>query len=228
MALVLVGFTWYSQPSEEQIRAAQEADSIAAVQRAEAQRIAEEQAKAQAESAQAAALDSASILFDAAQGTEQLITLENDLLSLVINTHGGVVETATIKNYNDQQHEPVRLITPDDAQMSLALAAKNENIVTSDLYFEVVSADSQTATLRLPVASGSLDIEYRLHSDAYMVDMVVKANGISGLFAPSMRTLDIVWTDRARQLEKGFDFEQRYACIRYHEADGDTDNEGCR
>ncbi len=150
-----------------------------------------------------------------------------------------MVEEAVIKNHLDQQKQPVRLLSKEDASMTLSLAGKQENIVTRDLYFQVVSSSGpspfesesgdalnrtdKAITLRLPLASGSLDIDYCLHPNSYMLDMVVTARGINNLFAPSMRTLDLRWTDRARQLEKGFDFEQRYACIRYHEADGSTD-----
>ncbi len=255
MALVLILFSWYSRPSEAQLKAARERDSIAAAQ-LEAQQKAEAQ-KALSDSAAKAStpLDSTSALFAASQGTEQLITLENDLVSITVNTHGGMIEEAVIKDYNDQQKQPVRLLTKEDASMVLSLAAKQENIITRDLYFQPVtlpattstspsqaksqepgassakgrvlgasSAEAQSLTLRLPLASGSLDIEYTLRPDAYMVDMIVRANGIANLFAPSMRTLDIQWTDRARQLEKGFDFEQRYACIRYHRTDGKTKN----
>ena len=247
MALVLILFSWYSRPSKEQIQAQHERDSIAAVQRAEAEKAEAEAALTVPEgSPEGFAPDSTSLIFAAAQGTEQLITLENDLVRITINTHGGVIEEAELKNYKDQQKEPVRLLTKKDAQMVLSLATKQENIVSSDLYFQPVTVPGGSVTvpegsvtvpegsvtvpegssllLRLPLASGSLDIEYTLRPDAYMVDMIVRANGIADLFTPSMKTLDIAWNDRARQLEKGFDFENRYACIRYHAIDGDTDN----
>ena len=230
MALVLILFSWYSRPSKEQIQAQRERDSIAAVQRAEAEKAEAEAALTVPEgSPEGFAPDSTSLLFAAAQGTEQLITLENNLVRITINTHGGVIEEAELKNYKDQQKEPVRLLTKKDAQMVLSLATKQENIVSSDLYFQPVmvpegSPEGSSLLLRLPLASGSLDIEYTLRPDAYMVDMIVRANGIADLFTPSMKTLDIAWNDRARQLEKGFDFENRYACIRYHAIDGDTDN----
>ena len=243
MAVVLIGFTWYSQPSAEQMQAAREADSIAAVERAAAERAQQQQAERQALAAQQAAAaaltDSASILFAARKGQEQRITLENDLVRVVINTHGGVIEEAVIKNHLDQQKQPIRLLTPEDAHMRLSLATKTDNIISDELFFEVADMQQehlivptqysektstvQSVTLRLPIASGSLDIVYTLHPDAYMVDMVISANGIANLFTPTTQALTIDWTDRARQLEKGFDFEQRYSCIRYHEADGDTD-----
>jgi YidC/Oxa1 family membrane protein insertase len=259
MALVLILFSWYSRPSEEQLKAQRERDSIAAVQRAEAEKAAEApltpfEASTEGDSLN---LDSTSALFAASQGTGQLLTLENDLVKVTINTHGGMIEDVELKNYKDQQKENIHLVSAKDTRMVLSLATKQENIITSNLYFQAVepsatapaessatapvepsatapaelsatapeaSASGQSLTLRLPLATGSLDIDYTLRPDAYMVDMIIRANGISNLFAPSMRTLDISWNDRARQLEKGFDFEQRYACIRYHEADGSTDN----
>ena len=253
MALVLILFSWYSRPSEEQLKAARERDSIAAVQQAEAEKAKATVPEASA-SGQTTPIDSTSALFAASQGSEQRLTLENDLVRVTINTHGGIIEDVELKNYQDQQKQNIHLINPEDSRMILSLAAKQENIVTSDLYFQAVapsatapapsatasapsattpapsatvpeaSASGQSLTLRLPLASGSLDIDYTLRPDAYMVDMVIRANGIANLFAPSMRTLDISWTDRARQLEKGFDFENRYACIRYHRTDGKTKN----
>lgn len=240
MALVLILFSWYSRPSEEQLKAARERDSIAAVQQAEAEKANAAKAAVPEASGKTTPIDSTSALFAASQGTEQRLTLENDLVRVTINTHGGIIEDVELKNYQDQQKQNIHLINPEDSRMILSLAAKQENIVTSDLYFQAVvpsattpapsatvpeaSASGQSLTLRLPLASGSLDIDYTLRPDAYMVDMVIRANGIANLFAPSMRTLDISWTDRARQLEKGFDFENRYACIRYHRTDGKTKN----
>ncbi len=253
MALVLVLFSWYSRPSEAQLKAQRERDSIASAQFAEQQKAEAEAAEktlSDSHTKDTLALDSTSALFAAAQGTEQRLTLENDLVKVTINTHGGIIEDVELKNYKDQQKENIHLINPDDASMVLSLAAKQENIVTRDLYFQAVepsatasahsatvseasapsttvpeaSASGQSLTLRLPLASGSLDIDYTLRPDAYMVDMIIRANGISDLFTPSMRTLDISWNDRARQLEKGFDFENRYACIRYHRNDGKTKN----
>ncbi len=244
MAAVLIGFSWYSRPSEAQLRAAAERDSIAAAQAQAAQEAVTAEHERAAAAAMALQHDSTSLLFAARNGQEQRVVLENDLVRLTINTHGGVIEEAVVKQHLDQQKQPVRLITPDDASLSFMLAAKQENIVTSELYFQpvlpsgevAVAADSTAGivlrdaaaeagiVMRLPIGDGSLSIAYSLHPESYMVDMVVTANGIANSFAPSMRVLDIVWDDRARQLEKGFDFEQRYACLRYHRADGRTKN----
>ena len=161
MALVLILFSWYSRPSEAQLKAQRERDSIAAAQQLEAQNIeAAEQAlqdSLRGGSTAATALpDSASLLFAASQGTEQLITLENDLVKVTITTHGGVIEEAIIKGHLDQDKQPVRLLTKEDARLSLALAAKQENIRTSDLYFQVVSPNPAAASDSALPSAGSV------------------------------------------------------------------------
>ena len=103
MAVVLIGFTWYSQPSEEQIQAQHERDSIAAVQLAAQQKAEIEEIKAAEAKALTLKQDSTSLLYDARNGQEQRLTLENDLVRLTINTHGGIIEEAELKNYQDQQ-----------------------------------------------------------------------------------------------------------------------------
>ena len=57
IALVLIGFSWWNQPSAEQIEAARKQDSIAAIQKDSAQKAAQ-----QAAAMKAAATDSSSWL----------------------------------------------------------------------------------------------------------------------------------------------------------------------
>ena len=51
----------------------------------------------------------------------------------------------------------------------------------------------------------------------------MQAKGLSGLFAPNYKEMDIEWSDKCRQQEKGFTFENRYATLTYKEKDGGTD-----
>ena len=140
MAAVLIAFTWYSRPSEEQLKAQRDRDSIAAVQHQKALEAEAAAAAAESSSSASTPIDSTSALFAVSQGTEQLITLENELVRITINTHGGMVEEAVIKNHLDQQKQPVRLLSKEDASMTLSLAGKQENIVTRDLYFQIASS----------------------------------------------------------------------------------------
>ena len=56
-----------------------------------------------------------------------------------------------------------------------------------------------------------------------MLHFTFQVNGLNGMFAPNYKEVDIEWTDLARQQEKGFTFENRYATLTYKEKDGGTD-----
>ena len=73
IALVLIGFSWYNQPSAEEIEAARKQDSIAAAIKdnaAKQQKLNEAAQKAKAEAARA---DSTALFFSALSGTSQQI-----------------------------------------------------------------------------------------------------------------------------------------------------------
>ncbi len=216
IVLVLVGFSYLSQPSEEERRVARE--QAEAVQLAEQKAIDLEQEKEAAEALKAAtaAMDTTSLLYPARMGEQQSIVLENEVMKLSLTNRGGMPESVELKEYRNQQDGNVVLFNGNDAHMRLLLAGKNENIISSELFFEPVEHTDSTATMRLTMADGnSLDLCYRLRPQSYMVDFEVRANGMANFFAPTLRTLDIEWTDRARQQEKGFDFENRYSSLTY-------------
>ena len=56
-----------------------------------------------------------------------------------------------------------------------------------------------------------------------MLHMEMSAQGMAGLFAPNTQNMDINWKDKARQQERGFSFENRYATLTYHKTEGGTD-----
>lgn len=224
IALLFVGFGWYNQPSEEQIREAARQDSIAAV--AEQKAIAE-QKKAQAMAAIAAqekAKDSTNVLFSALNGQNKDIILKNGKLELTFSTKGGTVTKAVVKDYPDKDgNKDVTLFSGNDQQLKFMLSGKEENISTADLYF--TPAQQTDSTLVLTAGSGAgkqIILSYQLGKD-YMLHAQMKVEGMAGLFAPDCKSMDIEWSDRCRQQEKGFTFENRYATLTWHEADGGTD-----
>ena len=52
----------------------------------------------------------------------------------------------------------------------------------------------------------------------------MQANGLGGMFAPNYDKMDIEWTERCRQQEKGFTFENQHSSLTYHLTEGGTDN----
>ena len=224
IAVVLIGFSWYNQPSAEEIEAARKQDSIAAAIKdnaAKQQKLNEAAKKAQAEAAKA---DSAALFFTALSGTSQPVVLKNDKVELTFDTKGGTISKAIIKGFEDCDNKmDVTLFDEKTQQMNFMLAGKNENIITKDLFFTPSNVTDSTLTLTAAASNGgSIVFNYWLGAD-YMLHFTFQVNGLNGMFAPNYKEMDIEWTDLARQQEKGFTFENRYATLTYKEKDGGTD-----
>lgn len=225
MGLLLIGFSWWSQPSAEEQAEMLRQDSIAAVtrQQAEANRKAAE-AKQQADFKARQAADTTALFHAALQGQPQDIVLKNKKLELTLNTKGGTVNKAVIKEFKDKDgHADVTLFDEQVQSLNFTLSAKDNNIATQDLYFHPSQQTDSTVTLTADAGQGkSMILTYTLGED-YLLHMSMRVNGMNGLFAPDMKTMNVNWKEKCRQQEKGFTFENRYATLTYHEADGGTD-----
>lgn len=210
---VIVGFGIYNRPSQEERERAQHyQDSIQQVLQEQEQTKMMQEVAAQ----QTIEYDSASLFYTASKGKEVFTTLENDVVQLVLTNKGGRVYKATLKDYNDQQHQPLILFDGTDASLSFGFEGKNENIRTEQLFFEPVNVTDSTVTMRLNAQNGGhLDFNYRLIPNSYIVDMSVQAVGMENFFSPSVKNMSIDWKQRARQMEKGYTFEQRYTSLTY-------------
>ena len=225
IAVVLIGFSWYNQPSAEQIEAQRMEDSIAAVMKDNAlkkQKADEAARKAQAEAA--AKGDSTALFFSALNGTNQPVVLKNDKVELTFDTKGGAISKAVIKGFEDKDNKmDVTLFDEKTQKMNFMLAGKTENIITQDLFFTPSNVSDTTVTMTAQAANGgSIVFNYRLGQD-YMLHFSFQANGLSGIFAPNYKMMDIEWSDMARQQERGFTFENRYTSVTYKEKSGSTD-----
>ena len=228
IAVVLIAFSWYNQPSAEQIEAQRLQDSIAAV----AQEKAAEAAKAEAATKAAAdtvvnnvSADTTSLFYAAQQGTSQLLTLKNDKLELTIDSKGGSLKKAVIKDFKSiDGSDHVTLFDGDDHQMTFLLAGKQDNIVTSELYFTPSEQSDTAVTLTAQAQNGgSVVMKYRLGRD-YLLSLSLQANGLAGIFPPSYKEVEVAWSDHCRQQEKGYSFESRYTGLFYKDTEGSTDN----
>ena len=225
IAAVLIGYYIWSQPSAEQVATQKQKDSIENVARMKAENAAKLAAQQKTAQAKAAAeADTTALFYAALHGKAQDVTLKNKDLSLTLNTKGGVVTKAVIKNFEDRNdNKDVTLFDGKTQSLNFALAAKSVNINTADLYFTPSERTDSTVTMTAEAGKGkALIIRYRLGSD-YMLHTQLQAVGLGGAFAPSATQMDVQWKDLIRQQERGFTFENRYSSLTYHKADGGTD-----
>ena len=227
IALVLIGFSWWNQPSAEQVEAARKQDSIALAQKDSIKKVQQQAAatKAATDSNATVQADTTALFYAAHQGKEEKVVLKNGKLTLTLNSFGGTIEKAVIHNFQSiDGSNDVTLFDGKDQQMNFMLAGKQENIVTNELYFTPTDVTDSTVTMMAQAANGGhIALRYRLGKD-YMLSMALETKGLSGMFAPAYKEMDIEWSDHCRQQEKGFSFESRYTGLFYKEANGGTDN----
>lgn len=226
IALLFIGFTWWSQPSEEEIKAQQEQLAQQEAAKDKAAKAEKDAVKAQRERALQQTLEDSTALFHKAlKGTAQNVVLKNKHVELTFNTKGATVEKAVIKGYKDniKEKNDVVLFDKNEQSLNYTLVAKETNISTQDLYFNVSALTDSTVVFTAEAAAGkNIVLSYLLGKD-YMLHMRLSVEGMAGLFAPNTSTMDINWQEKCRQQEKGFNFENRYATLTYHESEGGTD-----
>jgi len=233
IAAVLIGFSWYNQPSAEEQRAAFVKDSIEQVNKSQSEKAAQmEKNKRQQAEKQKVLSDTTSLFHKALTGNVERIVLKNKKVELTFSSKGAYVEQAVIKGYvghnikvknGSADKKNLTLFSGADQSISYLLNAKETNINTAELYFVPSEVSDSTVTFIADAGEGkSLTLKYALGQD-YMLHMQMSVQGMAGLFAPGTQTMDVDWKDKARQQERGFSFENRYATLTYHKKDGGTD-----
>lgn len=226
MALVVFGYMTYDGHRRKELAIEQQKEAVIN------QKIEEEKQKAEAIEAEKQAKkeiaqmsDSTNVLFAARQKNEGKTVIENELLRLTIDNKGGQICKAELKDktYKNQEGGQVVLFDENDSHFGILLDGKNENIITEDLYFTPSDKQGDKVNMQLAVGNGSINIEYALVPNSYLVNMTISADNIAGFFPSKTKTLDIEWTEKLKQQEKGFDFENRYSTITYRTVSDDTD-----
>ena len=225
IAVVLFGYTWWSQPSAEERAATVRKDSVAAAEKEKAEILKKQKTlQMQAESKEKELEDTSALFHAALQGQSEKIILKNNKLELTFNSKGATVEKVVIRGFKDRNgNANVTLFDTADQYMNYTLTAKETNISTADLFFVPSDVTDSTVTFTAQAGDGkNITLAYCLGTD-YLLSMKMSVNGMAGLFAPNTNTMDVDWKDKCRQQEKGFTFENRYATLTYHNVEGGTD-----
>ncbi len=235
IGLVLLVYFNYSQPSADQIKAQQE---LALAKEREAF-IKDSIASANDVAFMSQMNNSESFFYNVLRGEYKNVTIQNEKIKVDISTYGGRVASVTLKDYNDQAGNNLVLfdskdkIDVNDSNRDLNgsntinfLFKSNladRNISTNELFFTPVNATDSSVVMRLDFVPGEryIDFEYRLNGNSQMMDLSVTAHNMNNVISSNEVTID--WKQFIRQLEPGYNFEQRYASLTYKISDDDSD-----
>ena len=235
IALIVIGFSQLNKPSEKDLAVKRYNDSIALVEQNKAE-LTEKVSKGTVAKDSLAVNDSTSKVKTAdifgdfsasAVGTEKFYTIENDLVKITLSNKGGRVYSVQLKKYSKRDslnHSlPLILFDAKESNTGFTFVTNNNRVLnSSNLYFEPVSGitkdakGNQTLILRLKTTGNAyLDFAYTLPPKSYMVSFGLKANGMNTVMPAGTNSLDMQWSSKIRQQEKGRKFEDRYSSIQY-------------
>ena len=151
----------------------------------------------------------------------EVTVLENKDLKLTISNRGGQPKEVLLKEFKTYDALPVYLVKDWNATFSLNFTtAQDKKLNTKDLYFEPTLSEnngSQVLSMKLKTSENTyLEYVYTLPKEGYMLDLVVRSQGLAGAVNTS-KPMNIDWKLQARRMEKSVTYENRYtqAAIQY-------------
>ena len=235
IGLVLITYFHFSQPSAEQIQAQKE---LAEATRREELRK-DSIVKADETKFLSQIDDNSSLFYNVLKGENKNVTIQNEKIKVDISTYGGRIASVSLKDYEDQNGENVVIFDSKDkinvTEANKELNGSNtinfffksnladRNINTNELFFTPVNATDSSVVMRLDFKKGGrhIDFEYSLLGNSQMVNLNVTAHNMNDII--SGNEANITWKQFIRQLEPGYEFEQRFSSATYKPVDDDSD-----
>ncbi len=265
IAAILIGYSiWMAPTEEERLEAQKHRDSIAEIQRqaseAEAARLRDIQAQEEIEtelpdtlqdvapevqdSVRLARLQERMGFFtNAAIGEEQVITIENNLVTIEISNKGGYVDRVTLKDYKTYDQRPLELFRDEDDIFTFHFFSGNRQIATNQLYFvpetingvvldeqHLVSDQDQPVRVNMRAYSDHhsetnpsyIEFGYQLDRDEYMLDLEVNFVGMQEAIAANTTFINLDWQAKIPQQEKNRTNEQNNSTVFYKYTNDDV------
>ena len=241
IGLLIVGYSIYTQPSKEELAAAKhKQDSIAALQQvvqATHDSIKAVQIPAQNVLDSSVAIPNDSLIasqekqqfgdfYQAATGTEQILTLENSKIKVEVSSRGGRIHAIELKDYKSWEGKPVRLFSSDSSVFSLTLSAQNRIINTSELFFQASGStgNKKSVTMRLPAGDNKyIEYVYSLEEDSYLVDYKINVVGLQDIISQNAGYINLDWKDQLAREEQSLESERQASTVYYRFAEEDVD-----
>ena len=223
MAAVLIGFSWYNTNQERNLQSNQ-------TEQTTPQKATDNKQPSATTTLVKATADSTDIFYAATkEQTPKVVELKNQKVSVKINAKGGAIsevrlnEYKSYKDFEAKKENPLLLYSNKDAGLNFKLDTKEGTLDFSNYYFTPINQTDSTVTMRLQASNGaSIDVDYKLLADNYLVNFTVKANGMQKYLPSTTQTIQMDWHDRVAQQEKGFYFENMYSTLTYKKHGDDT------
>ncbi len=239
--LILIGWSWFTQPTQEQIEAQKRlSDSIELVKQQELQQsiqVKETRVVSPLEDslAKVRKLQSFGSFAQSVEGEEQLYTLENEVIKISFTNKGGTIKEALIKEHkkvlsdslNNEVKIDLRLLEDEKNKFEYYIPQGSGQIKTSDLFFSASQTSNAIEFVTQSAEGATIKQKYSLGAN-YDLDYEVQFSGVSPSGADG-ESVKLKWVNHLDRLEKNVMFEKTYSTVYFKEKDDDdTDYCSCR
>lgn len=166
---------------------------------------------------------SAGELSQAANGSEQLTYVENNLMRLTFSNKGGWLKSVELKKYKGPDSTAVKMGGGADDDFSYNLnTSSNQSTVSSKLYFNpavVTKAADGSQTISYQVVGNGKTITHAfvVKPDDYMVDASIQLQGADQLL--SQQSMNIHWHTQAHRQQRDVIYEKTQTRLVYRTGD---------
>ncbi|HOY06789.1 MAG TPA: membrane protein insertase YidC [Saprospiraceae bacterium] len=173
----------------------------------------------------------------ASVGTEQITTLENELVKVTFSSKGGRIREVFLKKFEKvsvdsvgkETKNPVRLLEDNKNRFEYELPVNNTasgKVLSSDLYY-TPTVNGNTITFRADAGQGRyFEQRYTLRNNDYTIDYQVSGNGLQSVL--SQQQLRFNWVNHLDKLEKNQTYERTMSSVYFKKADASSDYCDCR
>jgi len=149
-------------------------------------------------------------------GSEQIVTIKNDLLSVDISTQGANLVKAVLPKYKTFKSDKLVLFDKGDNQCNFTLSNNTQRFDTRNFFFTPEQENDSTVLMKLDLGNGATwGLRYTLVPDAYMLRMEIVQQGMNQVIPLNINTIDIDWQHHLSRHEEGKMFEERNSGIYY-------------
>ena len=186
----------------------------------------------------------------AAKGEEKFVTLENNLMKVVLSNKGGKIYSVELKNYKRYNGKPLVLFEGEENRFGLNFFSQNKSIQTDNFFFQpsvaenLVSVtnskiptgmegrerynksnpgDSKTVSMRLDAGNNVyIEYVYTLKNNSYLVDFNIKTAGLKKVAGANSEYVNFLWNVNLPRQEKMSKFGENNQSTIYYKFDKDV------
>ena len=258
--VILFTASYFNKPSEKELeRLRLKNDSIAVVENVKAKESAKQ---VELSSVQPSAIkpDSSSVQNEltnlygvfsvAAKGEEKFVTLENNLMKVVLSNKGGKIFSVELKNYKRFDGKPLVLFEGEANRFGLNFFSQNKSIQTDHFFFQpsvkeslvTVAAskvptgkegrekfnkdnpgDSKSVSMLLDAGNNvSIEYVYTLKHNSYLVGFDIKTSGLKKVTGANSEYVNFLWSINMPRQEKMSKFGENNQSTIFYKFDKDV------